>query len=444
MSSSVTFGQVVRLALPAAAAAAATPLLGLIDAWALGRSPDPLEVGAVGLAASVFSILYWTFGFLRMSTAGLTAQAVGGNNEAEARAVLVRSVLLAATFGVVLIITRPILEPIAFGLLKTGSAASADTFAAARTYVSIRLWAAPAALANYVAVGWLTGRGRTAVVMWATLGMTVLNAVLDGYFVVRHGMGAEGVAIGTAIAEIAGFLMTAMGMVFVMSADGLRDHWRTAFEWQPRAFRALLATNRDIFIRTLLLVASFAFFTQRSSGWGDVVLAANQILMQLFLLTGLALDGPAIAAESLIGRAIAQRDRAAFRDTLRYAGAASALAAAPFVAAYALFGPTIIEGLTTSTAIADTARTYLPWVIVSPVVVALCFLLDGIFVGAARGTDMRNSMIVSTALYLIAWFGLTSAFGAHGHWAAFMLFFIVRGITLAIRLPDVAPHATPL
>ena len=435
--SSVTFGRVVSLALPAAAASAATPLLGVVDAWVLGRSSDPLQVGAVGLAAAIFSALYWTFGFLRMSSAGLAAQAVGGGDEAEARAVLVRSVAIGAMAGGVLLVLQPVIEPIAFGLLRTGSAASEATFATATAYFRIRMWAAPAALATYAATGWLTGRGRTAVAMASTIGMTVLNGALDWIFVVHGDLGAPGIALGTAIAEAAGLLFTGLGILVALAPAGIRAHWIKAWTWDPAAYRRLFATNRDIFIRTLLLVGSFAFFTQRSSGWGDVTLAANQILIQLFLLSGLALDGPAIACESLVGAAVVTKNRAAFRATVKYAGLASALAAAPFAIAYVLFGDAIVSGMTTSAPVAEAARAYMPWVAISPVVVALCFLLDGVFVGAAHGRDMRDAMITSVVIYLTGWVALTRAFGPHGHWAAFMLFFAVRGATLVLKIPRI-------
>ncbi len=435
--SPVTLGRVLRLALPAAAAAAATPLLGVVDAGILGRSSAPLEVGAVGLAGAVFSTLYWTFAFLRMSTAALSAQAVGEDDEQEARAVLARSVGLGVLIGVALLVLRPVIGPIAFAALQSGSTASPSTFAAARTYFEIRLWAAPAALGTYAAVGWLTGRGRTAVVMLAAIVMTGLNAILDAVFVIQAGWGAAGIALGTAIAEVVGLVCIGLGVVLVLSEKGIRAHWTRAFRWDPATIGRLLVLNRDIFIRTLLLVAAFAFFTQRSSGWGDVVLSANQILLQLFLLTGLALDGPAIAAESLVGQAVARRDREDFRATLRYTGLATAMAAAPFAAAYGLGGGAIIDAMSTSAPIREAGRAFMPWVAVSPLVVALCFLLDGIFVGAARSRDMRDAMLISAAAYLAAWWAGTSLWGPHGHWAAFLTFFVVRGITLLVRVPRI-------
>ena len=440
--SPVTLGRVVALALPAAASSAATPLLGVVDAWVLGQSSDPLQVGAVGLAAAIFSALYWTFGFLRMSTAGLAAQAAGGGDEVEGRAVLVRSVVLGAAAGIVLLILRPLIEPLAFALLRADSTASTETFAAAEAYFRIRLWAAPAALATYAATGWLTGRGRTGVAMLATVGMTILNGILDWVFVVHGDLGATGIAMGTAIAESAGLALTAAGIALVLWPNGLQTGWNRITQYDGAAFRQLFAMNRDIFIRTFLLVTVFAFFTQRSSGWGDVTLAANQILIQLFLLTGLALDGPAIACESLIGSAVARRDHNAFRATLRFAAIATLAAAAPFAIAYTAFGGAIADNMTTSAAIATATRTYMPWVAVSPLVVATTFLLDGVFVGAARGRDMRDAMVVSFAVYLAAWWTLTSAYGAHGHWAAFTVFFLVRGVTLAVKVPALESSLT--
>ncbi|MEO1311903.1 MAG: MATE family efflux transporter, partial [Pseudomonadota bacterium] len=424
MTSPITFSRVVALALPAAAASAATPLLGLIDAVALGRSPDPLEVGAVGLAGAVFSALYWTFGFLRMSTSGLAAQATGEGSEGAVRAVLARSVLLGALIGLALLALRPLIETIAFAGLRIESEASEATFAAALEYFGIRLWAAPAALATYAATGWLTGRGHTGVVLAATLAMTSLNAGLDWWFVAVRNEGAAGVALGTAIAEAAGLGFTALGCLWVAARKGGAFHqWRGALRADPAAFAKLFATNRDVFIRTALLVFSFVFFTQRSSSWGDVTLAANQILLQLFLLTGLALDGPAIAAESLVGQAVGRGDRAAFDRTLKYAAWATALAALPFALAYLALGDLILSLMTTSEPIRAEAGAHLAWVALSPLAVALAFLLDGIFIGATRGKDLRDMMIASFAVYMALWFALAPAFGNHGHWAAFILYF---------------------
>jgi len=434
----VTMGRVLSLALPAAAASAATPLLGVVDAFALGRSPDPLEVGAVGLAAAVFSALYWTFGFLRMATAGLSAQAAGAGDEPAARALLARSAGLGALVGAALLLLGPLLKAPIFAAMAAGSEASADTFAAAQTYFEIRLWAAPAALATYAVTGWLTGRGRTGVVLAATALMTGLNGALDWLFVVRMGMGAEGVALGTAIAEASGFLFTGGGALYVLArSGGLERDWGRAFKQDRAAFAKLFQANRDIFIRTALLVTAFVFFTQRSGARGDVTLAANQILLQLFLLTGLALDGPAIAAESLVGAAVGRGDRAMFGKTVRLTSIATGLAAVPFAAAYALFGDAILGAMTSAPEIAAEARRFLPWLAMSPLAVALAFELDGIFVGASRGRDMRDMMVLSFALYLAAWALLTRWFGAHGHWAAFLLYFAIRGATLLFRMPRI-------
>ncbi|MEO1336434.1 MAG: MATE family efflux transporter, partial [Myxococcota bacterium] len=371
-------------------------------------------------------------------------------DEPQTRAILVRTLGLGALFGLGLLLARPLLEPAAFALLRTDSAASEETFQAAQAYFRIRLWAAPAALAAYAATGWLTGRGRTAVVMFATLAMTLLNAALDWYYVVIEDQGAAGVAKGTQIAEIFGLVVMGLGILFVLREEGLRSHWQRAFRFDRRDMIELFAMNRDIFIRTFLLVAVFAFFTQRSSSWGDVTLAANQILIQLLLLTGLALDGPAIAAESLVGGAIARSDYVNYRRTVRFAAYASALAAAPFALAYGVFQTSIAEFMTTDPAVREALHTFIPWVAISPIVVAICFLLDGIFVGAGRSQQMRDGMIISIVVYLIAWYSLTAVFGAHGHWAAFMVFFAVRGGTLLMWLSRVEamferePRESPL
>ena len=211
----IGYGEILRLAWPASVAASVTPLLGAVDVWALAQSARPLDIAAIGLGSVIFSLAYWTFGFIRMSVAGLTAQAVGAEDEAEARAALVRGGVIGACIGVALVVLQFPIGLAAFQLLGTGSEASAETLAHGRTYFDIRIWGAPFALASYAAFGWLTARGRTDFLMAASLFMTLLNIGLDYWFVMGLGWGAAGVAYGTLIAEIAGFF-AAMAFVLVL------------------------------------------------------------------------------------------------------------------------------------------------------------------------------------------------------------------------------------
>ncbi len=442
----VTIKEVLALAWPASVAASVTPLLGAVDVWALSHSTRPLDVAAVGLGSVIFSLAYWTFGFIRMSVAGLTAQAAGAEDAIEMRAALARGAGLGAGIGAALALLQGVVAAVVFPLLGAGSEASAETFANARAYFEIRIWGAPFALATYALAGWLTARGRTDFLMAMSLAMTGLNAALDYAFVAGLGLGASGIAAGTLIAEIFGFLAGA-GLVARMLAreGGLTAYWSRAALFEPRALRRTLSVNRDIFIRTALLAFSFAWFVQRGGAFGDVTLAANQVLLQLFLFTGLALDGTAIAAETLVGRAIGDRDRARGAARARAAIAATfapaLVAAFFFVALYLVFGKGLIAFLTGDGAIREAANAHLFWIIISPLIVVLGFQLDGIFIGATRAREMRDGMIASAAVFIPASIWLADKYGNHGLWAAFSLYFLMRAATLGVFLPRILQPA---
>ena len=435
-----SYRKILALAWPASIAASVTPLLGAVDVWALAQSSRPLDIAAVGLASVIFSLAYWSFGFIRMSVAGLTAQAAGAEDEAEARAALLRGAVIGGGIGLVLLMLQFPIGLVAFNALAVGSDASIETFDAARQYYAIRIWGAPFALASYAAFGWFSARERTDYLMAVSIFITGLNIVLDYWFVVGLGWGAAGVAAGTLIAEVAGFFVSlAFVALILLRHGGLKTYWKPDEFFAVSKLRRTLSVNFDIFIRTLLLSFSFSWFIQRSGAFGDVTLAVNQTLLQLFLFTGLALDGTAIAAETLVGQAMGARNPAnglmryqsAVRRTFILAIAASLF----FVAFYWAAGDALIALLTPAGEIRDAAHAYMPWVIASPLIVVIGFQLDGIFIGATRAREMRDSMIVSTPIFIAASLWLASQYGNHGLWAAFMLYFIIRGATLGAYMP---------
>ncbi len=436
----IPYRRIFALAWPASVAASVTPLLGAVDVWALAQSDRPLDIAAVGLASVIFSLAYWSFGFIRMSVAGLTAQAAGAEDETEARAALVRGAAIGGGIGLVLVLLQFPIGVLAFKALTIGSDASAATFEAARDYYKIRIWGAPFALASYAAFGWLTARERTDYLMIISVFMTGLNIILDYWFVLGLGWGAAGVAAGTLIAEIAGFFACLIFIALVLIRHGgLGGFWKHADFFAPRKLRRTISINFDIFIRTVLLAFSFAWFVQRSGAFGDVTLAANQVLLQLFLFTGLALDGTAIAAETLVGQAMGSRDpargRARFSSAVRRTFIMAVLAALFFVAFYWAAGDGLIALLTPEGVIRETTETYMPWVIISPLIVVIGFQLDGIFIGATRAREMRDSMIVSAPIFIAASLWLAPAYGNHGLWASFSIYFLLRAATLGVYLP---------
>ncbi len=406
-----------------------TPLLGAVDTAVVGHLPDPAYIGGVAVGAVIFNFLYWGFGFLRMGTTGFTAQALGAGNHPELRATLARAMLLAVALGGTLLVLQ---IPIGrFALLLFEASDQVETLA--RSYYDIRIWSAPAALANYVMLGWLLGNGRAGAVMLLQIALNGINIVLDLVFVLGLGWGVEGVALASVLAEYTALLC---GLAIV--ARILRS---VAGEWQQTRILdrarlvALLHVNLNILIRTLCLLAAFAYFTAQSAKMGEVLLAANAILLQLQYLMSYALDGFAHAAEILAGHALGARSRRAFMLAVRISTAWAFATAAVAGGIYLLLGQTIIGLFSDIDSVLQAARIYLPWMIVSPIISVWSFQLDGIFIGMTRTAEMRNAMVLSLAIYLATCWLLIAAFGNHGLWLAFTIFMAARAATLGCYFP---------
>jgi len=438
-----SYRQILALAWPASVAASVTPLLGAVDVWALGNSARPLDIAAVGLGSVIFSLAYWTFGFIRMSVAGLAAQAAGADDETEARAALLRGAGLGFAVGLALVVLQWPLAAAAFAGLSYESNASAETLASARAYFDVRIWGAPFALASYAAFGWLSARGRTDYLMVVSLLITGINAALDVLFALVLGWGAAGVAAGTFIAEAAGFFACLFFVLRVMAGNGgIRTGFSLRRLLAPDALARTMSVNRDIFLRTIVLAFCFAWFVQRGGAFGDVTLAANQTLLQLFLITGLALDGTAIAAETIVGQAVGDRDKGRglnrYRVALRRTFIIAGVGALVCVLFYALLGEPLIGILTGDEAIGSEAGRYLIWVVISPLAVVAGFQLDGVFIGATRSREMRNSMFVAGPVFIGLSLAFAGWFGNHGLWAAFTVYFLLRALTLVFYLPRIS------
>lgn len=425
----ITHRRVLAIAIPIVISNATIPILGIVDTAVVGQLGDPVPIGAVGIGAIILSAIYWVFGFLRMGTVGLTGQALGADDQAEADALLSRALLIGLTGGAVVIVLQVALFAGAFRL----SPASAEVEAMARGYMEIRVWSAPAAIALYGITGWLIAAEKTKAVLVIQVWMNGLNIVLNFFFVLGFGWGVNGVAIATFVAEWSGF---AVGLWFCRDAF-LRPFWK---QWARVLDRARLvrmaAVNGDILIRSLLLQAIFVSFLFLGADFGDVPLAANQVLLQFLHVTAYALDGFAFAAEALVGQAMGAKSVA----RLRRGAVVTSIWGGGVMVFFALgvwvFGPAVIDLMTTSEEVRAEARIYLPWMIAAPVLGVASWMLDGIFIGATRTADMRNMMIVSAAIYAVAAWALVPAYGNHGLWMALLISFIARGVTLAVRYPD--------
>ena len=418
-----------RLAGPIILANLSVPLLGAVDTAVMGHLPNPAYLGGVAVGSVVFSFIYWGFGFLRMGTTGLVAQAYGAGDNAEVRSTLLRGLMIAAGFGVVLwILQIPI-----FALARNFFDASPEAEGFAHDYFRIRIWSAPATLANYCLVGWFIGMRNTRAALVLQLWMNGLNIVLSLSFVVGMGWGVPGVAAATAIAEYAA---VAMALILWRRAANAPITFNGILD--PAKLRRLFGLNFDIFVRTLCLITAFALFTRQGATAGDAMLAANAILMQLQHFLSYGLDGFAHAAEAMIGGAAGARDREALRRAVRITGQWAVIVAVGYSIIYAAAGPIIVGWLTDIAEVRDLAGEFLIWLAISPLVSVWSFMLDGIFIGATRTRDMRNAMIVSFGVFLIALLSLQPEFGNHGLWAALMIFMVARAATLACLYPSIA------
>ncbi|MGM0825395.1 MAG: MATE family efflux transporter [Pseudomonadota bacterium] len=399
------------------------PLLGLVDTAVVGHLPDSRYLAAVTLGATLFSFLYWGFGFLRMGTTGLVAQAVGRESDSDVRNLLGQSLIMAVVIGSLLIIFASPIVSLGLWLLDGSEAATA----LAERYAEIRLWSAPAVLANYTILGWFLGQQNARVTLMILVLTNSVNIVLDVWFVMGLGLTSDGVAWASVIADYSALLFG--GFLVLRQLDTLEGHFLRSRLWVLSAYTALFNVNANLFIRTLGLLFAMAFFTAQGARQGDTTLAANAVLLQFIMLTSYALDGFAHAAESLVGRAYGRRDWQAFAATVGAAARFSWWTAAGAALVFALGGNGLIALLTGLEEVRDTAAVYLPWMVAMPLIAVWSYLLDGVFIGTTAIAAMRNSIFIGLAVYLPAWW-LTQEMGNHGLWLAFTLFTCVRSAVL--------------
>jgi MATE family multidrug resistance protein len=407
------------------------PLVGVVDTAVVGHLPDPVYIGAVALGAVIFNFIFWGFGFLRMGTTGFTAQAYGAGNATEVRSTLARALLLAAGLGALLIALQAPIALIAFWALQGG----AKLEGIARSYYVIRIWSAPAALANYAILGCLIGIQNTRAALAVQLLLNLTNVALALLFVLGFRWGVRGVALASVAAEYSALLFGAWLVARNLARIGgewIREH----ILYMPR-LKALLHLNGNIFVRTVCLISAYFYFTAMGTKLGETTLAANAVLMNLQLLVAYGLDGFAHAAEALAGGAYGARDRVAFRAAVRVTSVSALIVAGVYTLIYIVAGTTFIGIITGIDTVRSAAANYLPWVLLSPLISVWSFQLDGIYIGSTRPVEMRNSMLLSLAVYLIAARVLIPSWGNNGLWLSFMIFMAARALTLAIWYPRI-------
>lgn len=419
--------EILRLALPSIITNITVPLLGMVDVAIVGHIGNASYIAAIALATMVFNLIYWNFGFLRMGTSGLTAQAFGANDKAEYLHVLVRGLTIALAAALMLILLQ---RPIGY-LCQKWIHSSEETLALTLTYFYIRIWAAPANLALYALKGWFIGMQNAKTPMWIAIILNIVNIICSLVFVFVLHAGIAGVAWGTVIAQYSG-LALAVTLWFVQYGELRHDiRIRESLHWHEMV--QFFKINGDIFLRTLCLIAVFTFIPYISAEMGDEVLAANTLLMQLFTLLSYIMDGFAYAGESLVGRFCGAKDEQSLRICIRKLLLWGVGLATAFTILYATCGRALLGILTSDKAVVDKAMEYIIWTILVPFTGFAAFIYDGIYIGATASKAMRNVMFVATGVFFIAYYALHNSLGNDGLWIAFLLFLTLRGLLMLVR-----------
>ena len=416
--------QILQIALPSIVSNITVPLLGMIDVAIVGHMGSPVYIGAVAVGSMIFNLVYWLFGFLRMGSSGLTAQALGRRDFTEVTRLLVRSVSIALGIALLLIILQVPLKWLMFWLIGP----TADVAPFASTYFNIVIWGAPASLTLFSLMGWYIGMQNTRFPMMISIMQNIVNILASLTLVYGFGMKIEGVAFGTVIAQYAGLLM-AVGLL-ARNYSRLFRYFR-----KDRLFRkmgAFFAINRDIFLRTLCLVAVNLFFTAAGARQGAVILSVNTVLIQLYLFFSYFMDGFAYAGEALGGKAYGAHNITAFHETLRRLWMWMLIVTLAYTLLYMVGGSWIVALLTDEAQVIETSREYIWWAWLIPAAGCVAFIWDGIFIGITATRGMLVSSFISALVFFAVYLLSEKTLGNHGLWLAQIVYLAMRGILQTI------------
>lgn len=414
--------KILNLAIPAIVSNITVPLLGLVDVAIVGHLGSASYIGAIAIGGMLFNIIYWLFGFLRMGTSGLTSQALGKRDLDEVTRILFRAVGVGCMIAIVLLLLQYPIQEIAFRLLQT----SPEVEHMATIYFRICIWGAPAVLGFYGLSGWFIGMQNARFPMIIAIIQNVVNIVGSLLFVFVLGMKVEGVTLGTLIAQYSGLILGLLLWRLYYGRLKSRVQWKEL--WNKEDMRRFFQLNSDIFLRTLCLVAVTTFFTSTGARQGDIVLAVNTLLMQLFTLFSYFMDGFAYAGEALTGLYVGGRNKNALRRMIRRLFVWGVGIALVFTLLYGFGGRGFLGFLTNDPIVIETAMIYFYWVLAIPFAGFAAFLWDGIFIGATASRWMLYAMLVASGSFFLLYYGSTGMMGNHALWLAFLVYLSLRGL----------------
>lgn len=422
--------EILRLAIPNIITTLTVPLLSFADFALMGRVYDTAFINAVGIGTAIFNMIYWGFGFLRMGTTGLAAQAYGRQDKQSLSNTLYRAIFVGAVVAACLLIfQKPLLK-----LVLLAFEATDTEFDLAAKYYYIRIWAAPAALALYIMYGWFLGIQQAMYVMVVAVVLNLLNVGLNFFFVLGLGMDIDGIALATVISQYTGLLLTIVIILFKFREYLIS--WSAEVLGDMQAIKEFFSVNSDIFIRTVCLVFAFTFFTARSGVFGSEAMAVNLLLLQYMHLLSYGVDGFATAAESLVGKYYGATDKERFNKAIKYSFAWGLGLGAVYMLIFLAAGENILRLLTDIPEVIEQAQPYIWWVIAMPLINSVAFIWDGVYIGRTATPAMRNNMLIATFLLFVPAFYLTKGhIGNHSLWLAMTLFMVGRGLGLSITAP---------
>ncbi|MCD7936159.1 MAG: MATE family efflux transporter [Tannerellaceae bacterium] len=421
--------EILRLAVPNIVTNITVPLLGMVNTAIVGHLDSELYIGAIALAAMIFNFIYWNFGFLRMGTSGFTAQAFGADNKQEMVNILLRALSIALLIGVLFIVFQYVILKIAFRFVEAGP----EMQEYVKAYFFVYIWAAPAVLGMYVVTGWFIGMQDARTPMIISIFTNLVNIGLSLLFVYGFDMQIKGVALGSALAQYIAFLLA--GLCWYVRHGSLMKYFSFAYLSDRSGFKPFFRVNRDIFLRSLALVLVTTFFTYASAKTGEVYLAVNTLLMQLFILFSYMMDGFAYSAEALTGRFLGAGNRRLLKAFIRRIFLWGIGLALFFTILYIFFTDSVLSLLTDKPAIIAVAGEFRIWPLLFPLTGFAAFLWDGIYIGLTASRQMRNSMFVAVSLFFISYYLLFPIWGNNGLWFSFILYLFMRGAMQTILFP---------
>jgi MATE family multidrug resistance protein len=424
--------QILRLAVPSIISNITVPLIGLVDLTISGHLGSVVYIGAIAVGTMIFNVIYWIIGFLRMGTSGMTSQAFGRRDMAEVMRLMIRSLTVGLSAALLFVIFQRQLCSLALIVMHP----SADVAPLAARYFNIVIWGAPAMMCQFGLTGWFIGMQNTRAPMAISIAQNVVNIILSLFFVVVVGMNIDGVAAGTLLAQWFGLAMAAVIWRNKYSLRLRKYNWRDKL-FTKQAMRSFFSVNRDIFFRTLFLVAVNLFFISAGARQGDIILSVNTLLMTMFTIFSYFMDGFAYAAEALSGRYYGADNRQAFSETCRELRRWGIAVVVMFTLLYAFGGETFLSLLTNQQDVVLAARPYFYWAVLIPVAGVAAFIYDGIFIGITATGGMLLSSAVSAMLFFILYFIFSSSMGNNALWMAFIIYLAMRGIMQSIILKHI-------